>query len=375
MSLDAKALAKPGVLQLQPYQPGKPVEELERELGVRDAVKLASNENPLGMSESAKQAVVKELAKGTRYPDGNGFYLKRRLAEKLSTEKLSITQDQLTLGNGSNDILELIARAFVGAEHNAVMSQHGFIVYNLVIVEQEAELRVVPAKNWGHDLEAMAAAVDEQTRVMFIANPNNPTGTWLGIAEIEALLNRVPDTVIVVVDEAYFEYVDKPEYHSALSLLEKHPNLIVARTFSKAYGLASLRIGYSVSHPDIADLLNRLRQPFNVNSLALAAAEAVLADNEYMQNSVEINNQGYTQLTKGFDKLGLSYIPSAGNFIAVAVPNADEVYQALLMQGVIVCSVGIYEMPDHLRVSIGRPDENQRCLDALARVLDDGESQ
>ena len=366
-SAQVTALAKPGVQKLHPYQAGKPIEELERELGIKGAVKLASNENPLGISPVARQAVEKELVNGARYPDGNGYYLKRRLAEKLL-----VSEAQLTLGNGSNDILELVARAFLTPEHNAVISQHAFIVYKLAVTEQQSELREVPAVDWGHDLLAMATAVDENTRVMYIANPNNPTGTWSGLAEIEQLLDTVPDTVIVVVDEAYFEYVDKMDYQSALTLLPDHPNLIVTRTFSKAYGLAALRAGYAVSHPAVANLLNRLRQPFNVNSLALAAAEAVLDDEQYLKKSVEVNHQGYAQLSAGFDGLGLHYVPSAGTFIAVEIENAAEVYQLLLKEGVIVRPVDIYGMPGHLRISIGLFEENRRCLDAMARVLSRG---
>jgi histidinol-phosphate aminotransferase len=359
------ALAKSGVQQLQPYQPGKPVEELERELGIEGAVKLASNENPLGISEVAKGAAIQSLAEGARYPDGSGYYLKRRLASQLQVDTT-----QLTLGNGSNDILELVARAFLSSEHNAVISQHAFVVYKLAITEQQAEMREIPARNWGHDLAAMAAAVDENTRVMYVANPNNPTGTWNSFDEIKTLLDSVPASVIVVIDEAYFEYVDKPEYASALALVSQYPNLIVTRTFSKAYGLAALRTGYSVSHPAVADLLNRLRQPFNVNSAALAAADAVLQDQDYLQRSIEINRVGYEQLAAGFDALSLPYIPSAGNFIAVEVGDAPAVYQELLKQGVIVRPVGLYDMPQHLRVSIGLPEENERCLAALKNIIE-----
>ena len=364
MSTDLKALALPGVQRLQPYQPGKPVEELERELGIEGAIKLASNENPLGMSEAAKQAVVATLADGSRYPDGSGYYLKQRLASKLS-----VNEGQLVLGNGSNDVLELLARVFLQPHHNAIVSQHAFVMYNLIVTAQGADVRTVPALNWGHDCSAMASAVDENTCLLFIANPNNPTGTWVGFDDIQALLDSVPVNVIVVVDEAYFEYVDQPSYGSMLSLIERYPNLVVTRTFSKAYGLASLRIGYSVSHPEIAGLMNRLRQPFNVNSVAQAAALAVLDDADFLERSVEVNRCGYEQLTQGFEVLGLSYIPSVGNFVAVAVPDAPATYQALLEKGVIVRPIGIYEMPDHLRISIGLAEENQRCLDALESIL------
>lgn len=369
MRMDLKSLALPGVQHLQPYQGGKPLDELERELGISGAIKLASNENPLGLSELAKAAIEASFENGARYPDGNGFYLKRRLAEKLA-----VSVSQLTLGNGSNEVLELLARGFLGQQHNAIIAEHAFVVYQLVITAQNANAIVVPASNWGHDLSAMAAAVNEHTRLLFIANPNNPTGTWVSLASIKALLQELPDTVLVVVDEAYFEYVDQPGYGSALELIDDYPNLIVTRTFSKAYGLAALRIGYSVSHPDVADILNRLRQPFNVNSPALAAALAVLDDDDYLQRSIDVNRAGYDQLVAGLDALGLGYIPSAGNFIAVQVPgDAPTLYEALLRQGVIVRPIALYDMPHHLRVSIGLPDENQRFLDSLGRLLADGD--
>jgi histidinol-phosphate aminotransferase len=365
MTVDFKSLALPGVQHLQPYQGGKPVEELERELGIRGAIKLASNENPLGLSPMARAAIEASLVDGARYPDGNGFYLKQKLAEKLL-----VSTDQLTLGNGSNDVLELMARGFLGSEHNAIFSEHAFVVYQLAITAQNAEAVVVPALNWGHDLNAMAAAVDDNTRLMFIANPNNPTGTWVGLDVIESLMKRVPETVLVVVDEAYFEYVDMPEYGSALSLLNQYPNLVITRTFSKAYGLASLRVGYAISHPDVADVINRVRQPFNINSMALAAAVAVLDDQDYLSRSVDINRKGYEQLVSGFNQMKLDFIPSVGNFISVHIPgDIQALYQALLQSGVIVRPIGVYGMPDHLRVSIGLPDENQRFLDVLEQLL------
>lgn len=368
MSVDLKTLALPGVQHLQPYQGGKPVEELERELGISGAIKLASNENPLGLSPLARDAIEKALKDGARYPDGNGFYLKNKLARQLGVEV-----GQLTLGNGSNDVLELLARAYLGAPHNAVVAEHAFIVYQLVITAQNAKAVIVPACNWGHDLPAMAAAVDEHTRLLFIANPNNPTGTWLPLNEIEALLQQLPQHLLVVVDEAYYEYAGGGEYDTALKLIGRYPNLVVTRTFSKAYGLAALRVGYAVSHPDVADILNRLRQPFNVNALALAAAQAVLDDSEYLQKSIEQNRLGYEQLTAGFEQLGLSYIPSAGNFVALQIPgDVPALYQALLHRGVIVRPIALYGMPNHLRVSIGLPAENQRFLDTLAQLLNEG---
>ncbi|WP_461516139.1 histidinol-phosphate transaminase [Porticoccus sp.] len=368
MSVDLKTLALPGVQHLQPYQGGKPVEELERELGITGVIKLASNENPLGLSVIAKAAIDKALKDGARYPDGNGFYLKSKLAELLGVDA-----KQLTLGNGSNDVLELLARAYLGSQHNAVVAEHAFIVYQLVITAQNAKVVIVPARNWGHDLSAMADAVDEHTRLLFIANPNNPTGTWASLDEIDRLLQQVPEHVLVVVDEAYYEYAVDGEYDTALKLIGRYPNLVVTRTFSKAYGLAALRLGYAVSHPDVADILNRLRQPFNVNSLALAAAQAVLDDSDYLRKSIECNRQGYEQLTAGFEQLGLSYIPSAGNFVAVQIPgNVPALYQALLHRGIIVRPIALYGMPDHLRISIGLPEENQRFLDTVAQLLSEG---
>ena len=365
MTMDFKSLALPGVQHLKPYQGGKPIKELERELGIQGAIKLASNENPLGLSSFARKAIEATLVDGARYPDGNGFYLKCKLSEKHS-----VNPDQLTLGNGSNDVLDLLARGFLDAEHNAVFSQHSFVVYQLAVTVQGASSIVVPAKNWGHDLQAMADAVDDNTRLIFIANPNNPTGTWVGLDEIETLMAKVPEQVLVIVDEAYYEYAsNKHEYGSALALQSRYPNLVVTRTFSKAYGLASLRVGYAISHPDVADILNRIRQPFNINSMALAAAVAVLDDQDYLNKSAEINQAGYQQLTAGFDQLGLSFIPSAGNFVAVEVPNALFLYQKLLEQGVIVRPISLYDMPNHLRISIGLPEENQRFLDVLIELL------
>ena len=260
------SLAVSGVRGLSPYQPGKPIEELERELGIKNIIKLASNENPLGVPASAAAAIKKALPHLALYPDGSAFGLKSKLADKLS-----VNTSQITIGNGSNELLDLVARVFLSPADNAVISRHAFIVYPIAINALGAELRVAEAKNFGHDLDAMAKLVDANTRLVFIANPNNPTGNWLGIAEIEKFLCKISDGVIVVLDEAYHEYVDKPDYASGLTMLEKFPNLIVSRTFSKAYGLAGLRVGYCISNHEIADLLNRLREPFNVNSLALAA--------------------------------------------------------------------------------------------------------
>lgn len=371
MSCDHKALANTGVQNLQPYQAGKPTSELERELGLRNIVKLASNENPLGLSPKVKHALTELLGCSAseegiaRYPDSNGFYLKEALANQLG-----VNPQQITLGNGSNDVLEMLARTFVNDSHEVIFSEHAFVVYPLVTLAIGAKPVAVPAKNYGHDLNAMLAAISNQTRMIFIANPNNPTGTFLGADELAVFLTRVPNNIIVVLDEAYYEYVADAEKAPSIAWLKQFPNLVVSRTFSKAYGLAGLRVGYAVSSEQIADLLNRIRQPFNCNSMSLTAARAVLDDTVYLAESVAVNNAGMTQLTQAFEHYGLEYIPSKGNFVTVNVKrDGAEVYQALLQEGVIVRPVTGYGLPNHLRVSIGTETENQRFIEALCKVL------
>ncbi|HBX55971.1 histidinol-phosphate transaminase [Pseudomonas sp. UBA2684] len=367
MSCDFLSLAQPGVQKLSPYVPGKPVDELARELDLDPAsiVKLASNENPLGPSPKALEAIRAELAELTRYPDGNGFELKSRLAERYSVQA-----DQVTLGNGSNDILELVARAYLAPGLNAVFSAHAFAVYPIATQAVGAQGKVVPAQDYGHDLEAMLAAIDGNTRVVFIANPNNPTGTWFGPQALSDFLARVPQNVLVVLDEAYIEYAEGSELPDGLDYLAQHANLLVSRTFSKAYGLAALRVGYAISSAQIADVLNRVRQPFNVNSLALAAACAALEDIDYLARSRQVNDAGMAQLEAGCRALGLRWIPSKGNFLCIDFArDTTAINQALLRAGVIVRPVAGYGMPDYLRVSIGLPEENARFLAVLAQVL------
>lgn len=357
--------AAAGVAHLNPYVPGKPVSELERELGISNSVKLASNENPLGCSPLALEAINGELGEIGRYPDGGGFELRNALAAKHGVDAAGIT-----LGNGSNDVLDMIARVFLGPGKESLFSQHAFAVYPLSSQAVGADLKIAPAKDYGHDLDAMAGMISEHTGVIWIANPNNPTGNWLGSSELRSFIESLPAEIIVVVDEAYIEYVDEADYPDSSSWLDDFPNLIVTRTFSKAYGLASLRVGYGLSHPDVADLLNRVRQPFNVNSMALAAARASLDDQGFIQRAVELNRQGMSQLTQGFEGMGLEYIPSVGNFITVDVKRSGpEVDQALLREGCIVRPVANYGLPDHLRVSIGLPEENERLLSAMKKVL------
>ena len=366
---DLFSLATKGVQALSAYQPGKPIDELEREYGVSDIIKLASNENPLGPGKKVIAAIQNELDDLSRYPDGNGFALKQALANKHS-----VAINQITLGNGSNDILEILTRAFVTPKHEVVFSQHAFAVYPIVTQAVGAKAVVVPAKNWGHDLEAMQKAITGNTRVVFIANPNNPTGTWLEEKELSAFLQAVPENVLVVLDEAYFEFAQNDplaaNYPDGIKWVSQYPNLIVTRTFSKAYGIAGLRVGYSVSHPDIADILNRVRQPFNVNSLALKAAEVALSDIEHLEAGIKLNAQGMQQLVSAFKKMNLNYIPSVGNFICVEVgEHAMKIYDDLLYEGVIVRPVANYEMPRYLRITIGTESENVRFISALEKVL------
>ncbi len=368
--IDFSALAAPGVRGLQPYQPGKPIEELEREYGVKNVIKLASNENPLGPSPKALEAMQRVLGQVWLYPDGNGFALKQRLATHLD-----VPLNQLTLGNGSSDVLEFAVRAFVSPGDEVIFSEHCFAVYPILAQAVNARAVVTPAKAWGHDLDAMGAAITEQTRIVFIANPNNPTGTWLAGQALEAFLDAVPQRVLVLIDEAYFEYAShapmKAEgYPDAVRWIKRFPNLIVARTFSKCYGLAGVRVGYGVSHPQVADLMNRVRPPFNVNSVALAAAEAALDDAEHLERTLALNVTGMAQLTAGFTALGLDYIPSVGNFVSVHLGQPGAVvYERLLREGIIVRPVANYGMPEYLRITVGLPEENERCLAALAKVL------
>ncbi len=366
MKIDVMQLAVPGVRALEPYQPGKPIETLEREYGVRNAIKLASNENPLGPSPRAIAAIKEALPTIARYPDGAAVGLRAALAQHLN-----VAPEQITLGNGSNDILELAARTFARAGDEVIFSAHAFAVYPIVTQAVGATAVVTPACDWGYDLDAIAARVNAKTKLIFIANPNNPTGTWLTRSALENFLNALPARVIVVLDEAYFEYVAEPDYPDGLALVARFPNIIVARTFSKIYGLAGLRIGYGVSSHDIAQLFNRVRQPFNVNSLAQAAALAALSDVAHVERSRANNLAGMKQLTDAFAAMQRRYIPSVGNFVCVHVGAAAGIYEALLRRGVIVRPVANYAMPEYLRITVGTPEENMRCIEALRAALHD----
>jgi histidinol-phosphate aminotransferase len=358
-------ITAPGISELNPYVPGKPLSELERELGICDSIKLASNENPLGASSRVAQAIEAALPELARYPDGGGYELRRALAKKHG-----IAAECITLGNGSIDVLDMVARVFLGPHAESLFSQYAFAVYAISSQAVGATLVVAPAQDYAHDLQAMRSRVGPNTRVVWIANPNNPTGTWLARDTLHAFLCDLPSQVIVVLDEAYTEYVEQPDYADATQWLEAFPNLIVTRTFSKAYGLASLRIGYALAHADIADLLNRVRQPFNVNALAQVAALAALEDQDFIERSLTVNRVGMRQLTEGVEALGLGYIPSVGNFLAVDFAReAAPIDQALLQRGCITRSLANYGMPNHLRITIGLESENSRLLTALGEVL------
>lgn len=362
---DPYARALPGIGTLAPYSPGMPLEELERRYRVTDSIKLASNENPLGPSPKAVAAIKGEVADTALYPDGNGWRLKEALAQRHG-----VRPEQLTLGNGSNEVLELVVRTFVGAGEAGVISQYCFVVYFLALKCVQAEVRVVDSKNFGHDLEAMARQVDDRTRVVFVANPNNPTGTWSRADEVRRLLDRVAGRAIVVIDEAYAEYVDEPDYPDCASWLDQYPNLVVTRTFSKIFGLAGLRVGYAISSEGIADLLNRVRAPFNVNSLALAAARVSLEDHEHVRKSRELNSRELARLSAEFNAMGFETIESVANFVSVDMGrDANGDYEAMLRSGVIVRPLASYRMPNHLRVTVGTERQNDRLLSAFRSLV------
>ena len=358
------------VRQIAPYIAGKPISEVAREFGLDEAriVKLASNENPLGMPESAKTAMARAVEELGRYPDSNAFELKAAISARYG-----VPADWVTLGNGSNDILELAAHAFVAKGQSIVYAQYSFAVYALATQGLGARAIVVPALEYGHDLDAMLNAIEPDTRLVFIANPNNPTGTFIEGPALDAFLEKVPKSVVVVLDEAYTEYLPAEKRYDSIDWVRRYPNLLVSRTFSKAYGLAGLRIGLAIAQPGLTDLLNRLRQPFNVNTIAQAAAVAALGDAAFLEKSAALNAAGYRQLTQAFETLGLEYVPSFGNFVLVRVGHDEgagaRVNLALLKQGVIVRPVGNYGLPQWLRVTIGLPEENTAFIAALEKAL------
>ncbi len=363
--VDFRDLANSHIRKLTPYQPGKPIEELERELGITSAIKLASNENPLGPSPLAILAAQDHLLKSHFYPDGGCFELKKAIAQTFR-----VLPEQLTIGNGSENVLELIIKSYLTQQSEAIISQYAFLTIPLLIKSYDAELITIPAKNYGSDIKKMIAAVTLNTRIIFVVNPNNPTGTYTNLTELLLLLESIPPNVLVVLDEAYNEYIDLPDYPNSLELLAQYPNLIITRTFSKVYGLAALRLGYAISSPNIADILNRARLPFNVNSIAAHACAAALGDHEHVKRSVQLNKMGMQQLQDGLKKLKVDYIPSVGNFITIHVEKSGyEMYQLLLQQGVIVRPLTAYDLPNHIRVTIGTQEQNERFLNTFQQLI------
>ncbi len=349
------------IASLVPYPPGKPIEELERELGIKGSIKLASNENPLGPSRKAVEAIAGALNNLHRYPDGSCFYLKEKLAGRLG-----VSSGEIILGNGSNEIIELLIRAYLRSGDEAVMADPSFAVYPIVVKSVGATAVTVPLREMRHDLREMSRAVNKKTRVVFIANPNNPTGTIVTSREFEEFIGSVPEECIVCVDEAYFEFVRSMEYPRTIEYVKAGRPVVLLRTFSKVYGLAGLRVGYGVAHPELVDYMNRVRQPFNVNSLAQAAAIAALDDLEHLKRTLENNMAGLDYLYGAIAALGFEYVPAEANFFLIKVGNGKKVYEDLLKKGVIVRPMAGYNMPEYIRVSVGLPEENRRFIEALS---------
>ena len=363
--MDLKKLVNKGIDGLSPYEPGKPIEDLERELGIKNAVKLASNENPVGPSPKILESIEKIVKDTHRYPDGNATRLKAKISRKFN-----ILENQVTVGNGSNDIIEFVARSFLGPNDSAVYSEHAFAVYPLVVRAVGAMGIEVPAKNFSHDLEAMLDSIEENTKLIFIANPNNPTGSFIEQSELLNFLEKVPEEIIVLLDQAYFDYSSFETSDLEFDVLERFPNLVISRSFSKAYGLAGFRVGYSVSSIEIADYLNRVRQPFNANSLALYAAEIALDDDQFIKKCLELNFEQKQILFNGLQASWFECLPSRANFISFDCrEDSNDAFNKLLLEGVIVRSLRVYKMPNFLRVSVGLPEENLTFLEKIKSTL------
>lgn len=352
------------IRSLIPYAPGKPIEEVEREYGIEDSVKLASNENPLGPSPRAIQALKDKLHLLHLYPDGDCFYLKQGLAARLG-----VSRDQLIFGNGSNELIELAVRTFMRPGDEAVMAHQAFVIYRLVVQAAGGSFKIIPLKDFTHDLDAMARAITPRTRLLFLANPNNPTGTIYRRKEWEEFLDHVAPELLIIVDEAYFEYVADSEYPDSLAYHRESRPILTLRTFSKLYGLAGLRIGYGIGAREIVDLMHRVRQPFNVNAAAQWAALAALDDEDHVRRSLKVNREGMDYLTREIARLGLEQVPSQANFILVRVGNGQAVFNQLLKRGVIVRPMDGYDFPQHMRVTVGTMEENSRFIDELRAII------
>ncbi len=366
--MDIRDLVPEHILEITPYQPGKPVEELQRELGITDCIKLASNENPLGSSPKAIEAMKEAILHAELYPDGGCYYLKDAISKKHG-----FPPSHIFVGNGSDEVIELLMRALLTPADDIVISQYSFIVYKLAALGIGCTINAVPPKaDYTHDLEAMTDAITDKTKMIFVDNPTNPLGTMVTQAEFDAFMQRVPERVMVISDEAYDEYVESGEFPDSLHYLREGRRIGIFKTFSKIYGLAGLRVGYGLMPEEIVDAENRIRPPFNVNAIAQAAALAALSDTEHVQKSREMNSQGKAYLYKAFEELGVSYIPTQGNFVTIDVKrDAAPIYQALLEQGVIVRPVKGYGLPNHLRITIGTDAQNARLIEALHKTLDE----
>jgi len=360
-----KKLIRPGIEDLVPYPPGKPIEELERELGIQGSIKLASNENPLGPSPMAIEAIRKKLETLHRYPDGSGYYLKARLSKKFN-----LPLDRILLGNGSNELIELVVRTFLEPGDEAIQPFPTFLVYEKIVKGAGGKMISVPLADFTLDMKAMIEAITPRTKIIFVNNPNNPTGTILRSPEVREFFENIPEDVIVVMDEAYVEFVTDPDFANGIQFLDLHPGIIVLRTFSKLYGLAGLRIGYGFAPEGIADYINRVRQPFNANSLAQAAATAALDDEDFVAQTLKTVREGLQYLCENLDRMGLPYLPTQTNFFLIQMPaGGKEIYNKLLREGVIVRAMDSYNLPGYIRINVGLPEENERFIRALKKVL------
>ena len=363
--LGMRKLVRKGVEDLVPYPPGKPIEELERELGVSGSIKLASNENPLGPSPFAIRAVMNKVSTLNRYPDGSGYYLKLKLSDKFN-----IPSDQIILGNGSNELIELIIRTFLSPGDHAIQPFPTFLVYEKIIKGAGGDMTSVPLANLGIDLNEILKAITPKTKIIFICNPNNPTGASIPKDKMVQFLRKIPEDIIVVLDEAYWEFVTDQKRANGIDLLGEHPFLLVLRTFSKLYGLAGLRMGYGVASEILVDYMNRVRQPFNANTLAQVAAAAALDDSVFVHRTLQIVREGLQYLCRNLDEIGLQYVPTQTNFFLIKAPGGGKkIYELMLKQGVIVRSMDSYNLPDYIRISVGLPEENERFIETLRRVI------
>ncbi len=360
-----KSLIRENILEIDPYPPGKPIKEVERELGIGEVVKMASNENPLGTSPRAVKAMEQALQEVNLYPDGNGYYLKKSLASHLR-----VKEENLILGNGSDEIIRMITETFLHEGEEAIMGEPAFLIYRLAVKIMKGQSRLVALKDFTHDLMAMARMINERTKLIFIANPNNPTGTMVTAKEVNSFMEKVPQEVLVVFDEAYYEYIERDDFPQTLDYLKERRNVIILRTFSKIYGLAGLRIGYGIGPEELIQGMNRVRQPFNTNTLAQVAAQAALGDEKHLEKSRKANREGKDFLYEELEKLKISYVPSQANFILINVRREGKVISRQLMQaGIIVRPMEMYNLPHFIRVTVGTKEQNQRFIKALAPLI------